>query len=149
MYAAAYGYEECIEYLLGEARLTANDGWTALMCAAKNGHSSIVRQLIDHEKGMLKSKKYPALYYAVVSGHLGCVKLLLPHEYVLCKAHIMNEVRARKGVPQETLTELSQLLQSQEFSTMCNQNDSEISDALGQTIIAEDLNVVDNVVLEK
>ena len=149
MYAAAYGYEECIEYLLGEARLTANDGWTALMCAAKNGHSSIVRQLIDHEKGMLKSKKYPALYYAVVSGHLGCVKLLLPHEYVLCKAHIMNEVRARKGVPQETLTELSQLLQSQEFSTMCNQNDSEISDVLDQTIIAEDLNVVDNVVLEK
>lgn len=137
MYAAAYGYGDCVEYLLDEVRLTADDGWTALMCAAKNGHSDIVRQLIEHEKGMLKSKKYPALYYAIVSGHIDCVKLLLPHEYSFCKAHIINEIRTRKGVPQETLAELSNLLRSQELSAMCDQSGSNQSEDIDRIITVD------------
>ncbi|EFO64265.1 Protein 21.1 [Giardia lamblia P15] len=149
MYAAAYGYGDCVEYLLDEVRLTANDGWTALMCAAKNGHSDIVRQLIEHEKGMLKNKKYPALYYAIVSGHIDCVKLLLPHEYSFCKVHIMNDIPARKGVSQETLAELSNLLRSQELSAMCNQNGPSQSEDIDRIITVDGLDILNTATSEK
>lgn len=154
MYAAAYGYKDCIEYLLGEARLSANNGWTALMCAAKNGHSDIVAQLIEHEKGMVKSKKYPALYYAITSGHVECVKLLLPHEYKLCKENIINEVRTRKGVSQESLAEILFLLQSQESpatdgTIICEQCCPKENKNLGPEITNENLDIAESEIFEK
>lgn len=51
MVAAAKGKSAMVRELLthgADPNIDDNDSWTALLCAAKEGHTDIVLQLLDH-----------------------------------------------------------------------------------------------------
>ncbi|EET02674.1 Hypothetical protein GL50581_61 [Giardia duodenalis ATCC 50581] len=56
------------------------DGKTALMWAARQGHTEVVRLLGEHEGGVQDSNGMTALMWAAHNGHTECVKLLLEKE---------------------------------------------------------------------
>lgn len=65
-------------------------GMTALMMAAKYGHSNVVALLKKYELGLQDASNHTALYYATINGHRDCV------EHLLAEA----DVRDRLGVSQ-------------------------------------------------
>ena len=56
------------------------DGQTALMLAARNGHSDCVALLLDEEAGMRDKDGHTALMLAVMNNNLRCVELLRDKE---------------------------------------------------------------------
>ncbi|TNJ26954.1 Ankyrin repeat protein 1 [Giardia muris] len=56
------------------------NGMTALMLAARNGHKTCVEALVQYEKGLIASSGRTALMYAADAGHANCVQLLAQHE---------------------------------------------------------------------
>ncbi|EFO61177.1 Kinase, NEK [Giardia lamblia P15] len=54
--------------------------WTALMYAARNGHTEVVKLLMKHECGMKNTFGWTGLMYAAKNGHQDCVELLLERE---------------------------------------------------------------------
>lgn len=56
------------------------NGMTALMLAARNGHKCCVEALIQYEKALTTPFGRTALMYAADSGHADCVRLLVQHE---------------------------------------------------------------------
>ncbi|EFO64772.1 Ankyrin repeat protein, partial [Giardia lamblia P15] len=89
MKAAYKGEKKKVNSLLkagcNQLRCQDKNGCTALMCAAEQGHESIVKSLIDHEHGLRDSRGHTALMYAASNGHLDAVKLLIE-----CEGNIVN-----------------------------------------------------------
>jgi ankyrin repeat protein len=55
-----------------------NDGWTALMWAARNGHEGVVQRLLENQVDMEKQDNdgWTALMRAAWKGHEGVVQML-------------------------------------------------------------------------
>lgn len=81
MMTARYGILKiCNEILKMEASLIRrqnDDGYTALIFAAKNGHVELVRALHDYEFTKQDIMGQTAAIHAVLAGHIECVKLLV------------------------------------------------------------------------
>lgn len=88
MLAAEKGHLQAVIPLLQYERdETSPAGWTALMSAAKSGHSNIVRRLIPSQGGRRTTKTEgsflagtTALLVAASEGHFSCVDLLYEKE---------------------------------------------------------------------
>jgi hypothetical protein len=82
MYAALHGFETTVKYLIPASDVNAanNDGLTALMIAAKAGHSECVERIMRRPSdGNLQDKKgRTALIHAAMQGHAECVDWLIP-----------------------------------------------------------------------
>ncbi|TNJ27534.1 Ankyrin repeat protein 1 [Giardia muris] len=84
------------------ARQTDEQGRTALMLAAAQGHEEAVRLLADSEARILTFESFSALLYAAAAGHAGCVAVLAPFEeavYTKVRGGILT-VAARHGLAQ-------------------------------------------------
>lgn len=103
--AARAGYLQLIEYLLSqdEARVNATrakDGATALFLAAQNGHTKVIRCLLDHDRHIkacpwacfdmerinvnaTTTDGATALFAAAEKGHTKVVRLLLAHALLI------------------------------------------------------------------
>ncbi|KAL3670138.1 hypothetical protein V7S43_004453 [Phytophthora oleae] len=85
LHAAQHGYEDIIREvfissnLIADINCTNENGWTALLYAASNNHTSIVEFLIDHG-AFLGARNYQdleALHLAAAQGFLDTVKVLV------------------------------------------------------------------------
>ena len=71
--AAANNNLEAVKLLLEEAKMQDEDGWTALMWAARRGHAQVVELLVQHEARVANQLGETALMIAVRSNHPECV----------------------------------------------------------------------------
>ncbi|TNJ29650.1 Kinase, NEK [Giardia muris] len=78
--AATRGDAKAVEKHIQEAGLTNDEGLTALMYAAKNGHLECVKILSDIEGSNQTRKGVTALMFAAQFGHLHVIKYLLNKE---------------------------------------------------------------------
>ncbi|KAH6909877.1 hypothetical protein BKA70DRAFT_1275171, partial [Coprinopsis sp. MPI-PUGE-AT-0042] len=89
--AAANGHEGVVKLLLAHPKIQVNlvnlvndQGFSALMRAAKWGHASVVRQLLDapHIDSAIRSVEdgHTAMSLALAYGHTEVVQLLQDHE---------------------------------------------------------------------
>lgn len=86
MIAAASGDVETTEIYIKEASKQDSMGRTALMYAAKQGHTSCVSLLIRYEQGIVDHNGYTALAHAVQAEQFNCIKLLI-HEACIPTNH--------------------------------------------------------------
>ncbi|TNJ30088.1 Kinase, NEK [Giardia muris] len=84
MMAAKRGHSSCIPLLKEEIKKKDNLGWTALMFAVTLGHANCI-PLLEEEIGMQENDGWTALMYAARDGHVNCIPLL------------MNEAGKQKG----------------------------------------------------
>lgn len=78
MTAAWTNYPEIVNILLKyEEAMQDEDGWTALMCAAVQGHVEPLKLLLPHEKGMQKKDGWTALMLAANNSHAEATRLLM------------------------------------------------------------------------
>ena len=79
--ASERGEEELVLSLIAEGcsvNQRTEDGWTALIMAAKEGHERIVRQLLDAgAEANPPEVGHTALRGAAIGGHIRCVQILL------------------------------------------------------------------------
>ncbi|TNJ26977.1 Ankyrin repeat protein 2 [Giardia muris] len=92
---------------LREAGVQNQDGWTALMYAAKHGHEEIV-SLLKAEEGLCDSKGHTALHHAISSHQADCIRRLRT-ELVIPNFHGVSE--ADLLLSQEKTEILYQLLE--------------------------------------
>lgn len=100
MHAAERGHVKFVDRLKDieggmQIRKGSYCGYTALMSAAKNGHTECVKLLIDKEMKKTQSNGVSALMLAAANGHTECVKLLLPHEagfYTTCGTALIQAI---------------------------------------------------------
>lgn len=86
MISAASGDVETTELYIGEASKQDALGRTALMYAARQGHTSCVSLLMRYEQGIIDHCGYTALAHAVQAEQLNCIKLLI-HEACMPTKH--------------------------------------------------------------
>ncbi|EFO64627.1 Protein 21.1 [Giardia lamblia P15] len=86
---AALGNTTAVEQLIKlnyGIRSYSEKGWTALMFAARYGHTSCAKLLLEYEGGMVTNERYKsgigvsALMIAIWHNHLGCVQVLCSRE---------------------------------------------------------------------
>ncbi|TNJ27645.1 Ankyrin repeat protein 2 [Giardia muris] len=70
------------------------NGWTALMYAAQNGHLTVLKLLLEHEATQRDGSGWTALMYAAMNGHLECAQMLSPHEAGLQSTQVEWEMQA-------------------------------------------------------
>lgn len=80
MTAASEGDFAKAQSLLSQARMSNSDGFTALMFAAENNHTDIIRLLLRYEGGMINHFGETALMIAADCAHLDAVSLLAERE---------------------------------------------------------------------
>lgn len=77
MLASCLGNVEGVRLLCSrEAKVQNQEGWTALMYAAKYGHEKILT-LLKMEEGLYDNEGYTALHHAIDSHQEGCIRQLL------------------------------------------------------------------------
>lgn len=59
-------------------------GNTAMMFAARYGHTEIIKTLVCYELGMKDRNGWTALLHAIDADQLECVKLLVTKEFSMC-----------------------------------------------------------------
>jgi len=82
IFAAQYGYTECVRLLLwagADTNIQTWNGWTALMYASRYGYIKCVRLLLDSGANPNLKNRYgeTALMYASINHHIECIELLL------------------------------------------------------------------------
>ncbi|KAE8302556.1 Kinase, NEK [Giardia duodenalis] len=80
MYAACIEDADAVRSSLQEAGVKDSDGCTALVWAARTGHTECVKLLLEKEGGMQTSYGSTALMSAAEEGHAGAVEVLLEKE---------------------------------------------------------------------
>lgn len=95
MIAAASGDVETAELYIGEASKRDTLGRTALMYAARQGHTSCTSLLMKYEQGIVDFHGFTALAHAVQAEQLGCVKLLVHEACIPMKCGETVEALAR------------------------------------------------------
>jgi len=82
MYAAFYGFETSVKYLIPVSDINAanNNGLTALMIAASAGHSECVERIMrsPSDANLQDKEGRTALMHAAMQGHADCVDWLIP-----------------------------------------------------------------------
>lgn len=96
------------------------DGWTALMYAAREGSLASLRLLLEREKGMTADNGQTALVAAIRAGQKECIQALFPFEgslrnsqgdllYELVLAEMKRaeavEARQRMDMVEDTISE--------------------------------------------
>ncbi|EFO64707.1 Kinase, NEK [Giardia lamblia P15] len=84
MRAAHTNSTETVRVLLEEGVRTGRrdeQGMTALMHAAQQGHVGPVELLVEKEKGLRDRNGWTALMHAVHNNHSNIIKILVPHEH--------------------------------------------------------------------
>ncbi|EFO65685.1 Kinase, NEK [Giardia lamblia P15] len=93
MCAAFLGDADAVRNNLQQAGMKDNYGQTALMWAARNGHSECVRLLVEKEGGMKNSSGWTALMKAICNNRIGCVRLLAEWERGINRGELLNIAR--------------------------------------------------------
>lgn len=84
MIYAAVGDTEQVKHYLHEAGRRAGFDYTALIYAARNGHTNCVRLLAEKEAGVTTTTGRTALFWALLNGHDDCAEILYLKEHEIC-----------------------------------------------------------------
>ena len=80
-YAAQFGFASCVELLLqhgASAHATDNDGWNAMMLAARNNEVEAMHALVEHVRVNFASpSNYTALHAAAYNENIDAVRFLI------------------------------------------------------------------------
>lgn len=84
MIYAAVGDIEQVKNYLDEAGRRAGFDYTALIYAARNGHTDCVKLLAETEAGCATTTGRTALFWALLNGYDACAEILYPKEHKIC-----------------------------------------------------------------